>query len=99
MFNTTIEFCTTIENLPPLFKVMFDIFKKYSNNLVHPCPYVPAKKIGVIAMPFDGNDPTLALANFLPGDYKGSFICKDQKGKLIFFIDIYISMSTKKFKG
>lgn len=96
IFNITFEYCSSQKNIPPYVNHLFDIFKKNSNNLIHPCPYEPQKKLGIDNFPFEANNIVMTLIRFKPGEYVRTYMGKDKGGKLVFYVRCFSSMGNKK---
>ena len=96
VLNVTFEYCSSFGNAHPFVQLILNTFKKYSNNLIHRCPYVPQKRIGLEKWPFDANVPIMALIQHQKGDYKITFDCRDKQGKLIFFVHTHAWVAQKK---
>jgi hypothetical protein len=96
MFDTTFEYCSSYGHLPPFVAAVFAIIEKNSKNLIHQCPYIPAKKIGVQNFILEYTSPILTVVNFQRGDYKALFFMRDKKNNLIFYFHSFISINQKK---
>ena len=98
IFDVNFEYCSSYGSLPPLVHLIFEVMKKYSNDLIHACPYAPQKRLGVENAPVDALSPLLTVMNFQLGDYKTVTAIRDRKGKLIFYINVYLSLSRKRIQ-
>ena len=96
MMNVTFDYCSSFNNLPPYIRIIFDMYKKYSKDLVHECPYEPKKRLGIENLPLEVHTAILAVVNFQRGDYKSILDIRDKKGKLIVYFNCYLSVSQKK---
>jgi len=90
------EWCSSFTNLPAYVHVLFGFAGKYSNNLFHACPYVPRKHIAIENCPLDLNPTLLSIFNYQLGNYKTGVTITDKDGKLIFFLNLYSSISRKR---
>jgi len=96
MVNTSFEYCSANEGLPPRLKIVFSYLEKYSNDLIHACPYPPRKGFGVENFIVDPQSPILGLVNFQRGDYKSSVYIRDKQNQMIFYSHSFYSISLKK---
>lgn len=96
LFNMSFEYCSSQKNIPPFLSQMFEIFKKHSNNLIHKCPYIPEKRIGLEELSFDSGLTFLSLLNFRFGDYEHIYTAKDRNVKLIFYVCNYVWIGIKR---
>ncbi|KAL7023377.1 hypothetical protein ACKWTF_012576 [Chironomus riparius] len=96
MMNITFDYCGSYNNLPPYIHIIFNIYKKYSNNLIHECPYAPKKRIGLENLPLDVLSKVFAVVNFQRGDYKAVIDVRDDNENLIIHVDNYLTVSQKK---
>ena len=99
MLNTTIEFCSSISNLPPFYKLLVSLVEKSAINLIHECPYPPVKQIGI--KNFIVNSNMLAFVTFL-GIKNGHFLvtgtARDEKGDLYAKIKLYFVLEKERIK-
>jgi hypothetical protein len=96
MVNITFDYCKSHNNLPPFIRIIFDMYKKHSEDLIHECPYAPRKHLGVENLPLEVHSALLTVANFQRGDYKSVLEIRDKKKKLIMFANGLVTVSQKK---
>lgn len=96
MMNTTFEYCGSFGNLPPYVHIIFALYKQYSKNLIHECPYSPTKRLGIESFPLNSHSAVMTVVNFQRGDYKSVLEMRDKKGRLIVFVHCYLSVSPKR---
>ncbi|KAL7023378.1 hypothetical protein ACKWTF_012577 [Chironomus riparius] len=96
MLNVTFDYCSSYNNLPPYIRIIFDMYKKHSNDLIHECPYETKKRIGIENFPLEVHTAVLAVVNFQRGDYKSILDIRDRKGNLIVYFNCYLSVSQRK---
>lgn len=93
LFNVTFDYCKSYKYPPPFVNLLFDIFKKYTDTLLHACPYEPIKRMGIESIPFESQGPVMAFLSFKVGDYHVHFSGADKKGRSIFFMNLFFTMS------
>ena len=96
VFNTSFEYCSSNGNLHPFLQFFLGLLKTFAKDLIHPCPYKPANKIGIDKWFFEGSGPAVPLIQQRKGDYKASLNCKDKEGSLIFYTHLYCLFTPKK---
>ena len=96
MMNITFDYCSSYNNLPPYIHIIFNIYKKYSKDLIHECPYAPKRRIGIENLPLEVFTRVFAVANFQRGDYKIEIDVRDNKKKVIIHADNYFTVSQRK---
>lgn len=99
MMNVTFDYCGSYEHIPPYVRIIFEIYKKYSNNLIHECPYESQKHVGIENLPLEIFARVFAVANFQKGDYKATINVRDINDKLIIQVNSYMSISQKKVQN
>lgn len=103
LVNVTIEYCSLYGNFPQIIRLAIEFTKKFTNDLIHACPYLPRKKLGV------ENFPTNELSNkalnvfsdrinIERGDYNAAFNVKDRKGKTLFYFKCLVTIAQKKIR-
>lgn len=98
LYNITFEFCSSYKDLPPYMNFILNAFKKYSNNLIHACPYKPENGIGIVNYPMEANIAFMMVMNYPLGDYLNSYYGKDKQGNLIFYIKTYSTLSQTRVR-
>lgn len=96
MMNVTFDYCSSYEHIPPYVRIIFEIYKKYSSNLIHECPYEPKKRVSIENLPLEIFTTVFAVANFQKGDYKTVIDVRDNKEQSIIHVNSFMSISQKK---
>jgi len=96
LLNYTFEYCSSYDNLPPFVSVILKIFSTFSPGFIHPCPYLPMKKVGVENLPVEMIDGILMFVNFKRGSYVSSFDIRDKNGEFITYSHNYFTVSQKR---
>ena len=103
LVNITGEYCSLYGNFSPIVRIVIEFSKKYSNGLVHACPYVPQKKIGVENFPAEEllNKALKVFADTFKvkrGEYIATYTSRDRKGNVTFYFKSFVTVSQKKVK-
>ena len=104
LVNVTMEYCSVYGNFPLIVRLAIEFTKKFTNDMIHACPYTPRKKLGV------ENFPTNELSNkalnvfsdrikIERGDYFAAYNVKDRKRKIIFNFKSLVTISQKRLKS
>jgi hypothetical protein len=103
LINLTGEYCSVYGNFSPLVRITIEFTKKFTNGLIHECPYNPIKKIGVENFPANGllNKALGVFADGLRlqrGEYIAAYNSKDRNGITIFYFKAFVTLSQKRLK-
>ncbi|KAL7025791.1 hypothetical protein ACKWTF_013634 [Chironomus riparius] len=99
ILNITVEFCSSFSNMPPIVKLILSLIEKSASNLIHECPYLPSKEVGI--QNFIVNSNLLQVVVFLgiqSGEFLATITITDKKGDLVFKVKIFCVLEKEKFK-
>ena len=96
VFNMTLEYCSSYENLSPIVQLFIEGLRNFANNLFHACPFMPRKRMGVQNMPMAIGLPLISLINIPRGDYRTVISIRDQKKEFIFNVQLLGTVSQKR---
>ncbi|CAG9807527.1 unnamed protein product [Chironomus riparius] len=101
LVNVTMEYCSVYGNFPLIVRVAIEFTKKFTNDMIHACPYAPRKKLGVESFPTNelANKALNVFSdriNIERGDYFSAFSVKDRKGIIIFNFKGLVTVSQKR---
>lgn len=99
ILNITFEFCSSLLNMPPLAKLILSMIEKSSLNLIHDCPYLPVKQIGIKNFIVNSNLlPVVAFLGIKSGEFLATITILDKKKELVFMVKIFCILEKEKFK-
>ena len=99
VYNITTEYCSSFANLPPFIKIAMSLVEKSSSNLIHECPYLPVKEIGIKNFIINSNLlPLVALLGIQKGDILMTATYTDEKGDLIFKVKIFCLLEKERIR-
>ena len=85
--------------MPTFIKLLVSLIEKSSTNLIHECPYLPTKEIGIKNFIVNSNLlPAVAFFGIKSGEYLATLTFVDKKKELVFKTKIFCLLEKEKYK-